>query len=82
MPISMGRGGTEQMASNLGKDALSALDIKGREDCSDEAKIEQLIAVASNKREHLCDAVFRFNRVDCNPEVMSYKTETGRSCLS
>ena len=51
--ILMGRRGTEQVVSSLGKDELSALDIQGREDCSDEARIEQLIAPAFNKTQML-----------------------------
>ena len=69
------------MASHLGKDALSALDIQGKGDSSDEARAEQLIAPALNKGQHRGDAVFRFNRVKCNPEVTGYRDEIGRSGL-
>ena len=79
MKFSMGRRETEQVASHLGKDALSALDIRGREDLSDKGKIGQLIVPALNKRQHMCGAVFRFNRGGSNPEVMCYKNEIGRS---
>lgn len=53
MKFSMGGRGTEQVASHLGKDALSALDIQGREDFSDKGNIGQLIAPALNKRQHM-----------------------------
>ena len=73
MTFSVGRRGKGQVVSDLGKDALSALDNRGREDCSDEPKTGQLVAPVLNNRQHVGDAVFGSNQVGCNPEAMGYR---------